>query len=311
MTQRHLQTEETDHSAPLPDTVVQVGTDGEAISASQSSEQAEQMETIGAALSQESQQFRRNILHGMVGLSLVGVLIASGNFWFGEGGWSSILPTSSLISCSLGMMLIFSLFMVRSSRKPRQRRRDMAAKLIEQSDVRSIGPLVDALHLDDGMTREVAIEALTGLLPRLKASDAALLNDAQRAKLCQILSLPVENPFYKDFRDLFRPANNRAVAFRVAILRAFEQVGDSKALAVVERLAKREAKTEGEKRIQEAAEACLPALQYRAEQERSSQTLLRAAMPSSAASETLLRAAAGTQDTAPEQLLRASEQRSR
>jgi hypothetical protein len=183
----------------------------------------------------------------------------------------------------------------------------MAAKLIEQGDMRSIGPLVDALHLDDGMTREIAFAALIDLLPRLKASDAALLNEAQRAKLCQLLSLPVENPLYKDIRGLFRPANNKAVDFRVAIRQAFAQVGDSKALGVVERLATREAKTEGERRIQEAAEACLPALQTRADLERSSQTLLRASMPSSDASDTLLRPATGTQDSAPEQLLRASE----
>ncbi len=166
--------------------------------------------------------------------------------------------------------------------------------------------LIDALKLDDLKTREIAQDALISVLPRLQASDAALLNDAQRAKLCHILSLPVENPLFKDVRYLFQPARNSAIDIRIAILQAFEQVGDSKALSVVERLAKREAGSAGEKRIQEAANQCLPALQLRTEEQRSSQTLLRAADASSAATDTLLRATTGTQDVQTEQLLRPS-----
>lgn len=87
---------------------------------------------------------------------------------------------------------------------------------------------------------------------------------------------------------------NSAIAIRIAILQAVEQVSDSKALSLVERLTQREAVSAGEKRIQEAAKQCLPALQLRAEEQRSSQTLLRVADASTTSKDTLLRAATST-----------------
>ncbi|HLK56104.1 MAG TPA: hypothetical protein VKU00_06055 [Chthonomonadaceae bacterium] len=117
----------------------------------------------------------------------------------------------------------------------------------------------------------------------------------------------VENPLHKDVRALFRPADSRAIAFRVAILQAFAQVGDSKALPVVERLAKGETKTEGEKRIQEAAQACMPALQLRADCAGHSRTLLCAANAAASHEDTLLRPAGGQQKAEPEKLLRPSQ----
>ena len=215
-------------------------------------------------------------------------------------------PAHVVLSGTLSVGLILSLFIVNSARKPRLRRRTLTARIADQYDVRSVGPLIDALHLDDAKTREIAIAALTDLLPCLKASDTALLDESQRAKLCHLLSVPVENPLHKDVRALFQPADSRAIAFRVAILQAFEQVGDSKALPVV-RLAKVKRKTEGEKRIQEAAQACMPALQLRADCEGRSRTLLRAANAAASHEDTLLRPAGGQQKAEPEKLLRPSQ----
>ena len=86
-------------------------------------------------------------------------------------------------------------------------------------DVRAIGPLAEALEFPDRDIRPIVRKALIHLLPRLKASDAALLNAGQRACL------------------------NRALwggntELTLAILKAWEQVGDADAIPDVEQLAR-------------------------------------------------------------------------
>jgi hypothetical protein len=90
--------------------------------------------------------------------------------------------------------------------------------------------------------------------------------------------------------------------FLVAILRAFEQIGDTRCVPYVEELAR----FADQKRVRDAAEACLPYLQELAENERSSQTLLRAASASGTTPDTLLRPAHALTETEPGHLLRAS-----
>src|SRR5205085_7757478 len=112
------------------------------------------------------------------------------------------------------------------------------------------GPLIDAwggaLATGDRATKDLAARALVERLPQLKASDAGLLDRVHRDRLCLLLGIYVENPLYKDLQNLFRPNSDLAVDLRVAILQAFAQIGDSKALPVVERLARGEARTTGE-----------------------------------------------------------------
>jgi hypothetical protein len=269
--------------------------------------QTESVEALGTALSQETRRFRRNILYGLGGVSAFAALMIVVKSLLGEERWEALLPAHIIVSGTMSLLLILSFFIVYSVGKPRRRQRKLTAQVADQYDVRSIGPLIDALYLDDPQTREIAITALTERLPHLKASDADLLDEAQRARLCYLLSVPIENPLHKDVRRLFRPADSRAIAFRVAILQAFAQVGDSKTLPFVERLAKGEARTEGEKRLQEAAQDCLPALQLRVKLESHSRTLLRAAHALTG-TETLLRPATGRPDTDPQSLLRPGPQ---
>src|SRR5436305_1323914 len=89
-------------------------------------------------------------------------------------------------------------------------------------------------------------------------------------------------------------------------LKALEQVGDEAGIPYVERLIKRYAATEPEKRVRAQAGESLPFLQQSAQRLRSSQTLLRAGQPSEVGAEELLRPAIGTSQAHPEQLLRAS-----
>jgi hypothetical protein len=161
-------------------------------------------------------------------------------------------------------------------------------ELAEFEDVRSVGPLAQALEYQDRELKAVAENKLTRLLPSLQASDASLLDEEQR-------------------KCLYRALHGRNTELVLAILKALEQVGDDKALPHVEKLAEGEGVVRGDfSRIREAAQACLPALQQRAEWERSRQTLLRAASASDTPSDVLLRPAGGTIEADPQQLLRAS-----
>lgn len=161
-------------------------------------------------------------------------------------------------------------------------------QLAEFEDVRTIGPLLEALELGYSKVTRVIETALLRLLPRLRASDANLLNSKQRRALARLLT------------------TTRKTELQLAILSALEQVGDGSAVSAVKRLANEPGRTPARLRVQQAAQACLLFLEPRVEQEKSSRQLLRASSPTAATPETLLRPAQGVTAQEPEQLLRAS-----
>ncbi len=168
----------------------------------------------------------------------------------------------------------------------------------------------DLCDIEEKSVRADVEEALIRLLPRLQASDAGLLNVEQRACLNKALNCGNETLI-------------------VAILRAYEQVGDAAALPYVESRAREvppvapapqtvgtseriiqgllgtKIKASPSAQITQAAQACLPYLHERVESQRASQTLLRGASANEVAPDTLLRATQAHTDNAPEQLLRA------
>jgi hypothetical protein len=169
-----------------------------------------------------------------------------------------------------------------------QVQKKVTKELAEFEDIRSVGPLALALEYQDRELKAVAENKLTRLLPRLQVSDAPLLDEEQR-------------------KCLYRALRGRNTELVLAILKALEQVGDEQAVPYVQKLADGEGIAATALRIREAAQACLPALQQRAELERSRQTLLRAASASDTPSDVLLRPASGALVEAdPQQLLRAS-----
>ncbi|HZO87572.1 MAG TPA: hypothetical protein VFB38_04475 [Chthonomonadaceae bacterium] len=168
---------------------------------------------------------------------------------------------------------------------------EIARRLARLDDVQGIGRLAAALEWPDGEIRAIVMHALTRLLPRLKASDAALLSAEQRACLYRMLKMSYA----------------RAQAdFILAVLKALEQVGDAAAVPYVARLANSVPHSARQRRVREAAIECLPYLQDRAQQSQMRQTLLRASNVSGTAPEVLLRPAAGKAGDVPEQMLRAS-----
>jgi hypothetical protein len=162
-------------------------------------------------------------------------------------------------------------------------------ELADVSDLRIAGPLLEIAALEDGSAKTIPCLLLTQLLPRFRASDAKLLTETQHAALLRMLG-----------------RNDTAPEFFVAALKALEQVGDARALPVVENLALGRRFTADQRRVQAAAGDCLPYLRIRCDQQRASQTLLRASSASGAPVDTLLRPARGVGATDTSELLRAS-----
>jgi hypothetical protein len=230
-------------------------------------------------------------------------LLLLGKTWIGEeratAWFSSPLVYVPFILFWMGI----TGYMVGSIVKPRKRLRPLAQMLAGLHDVRAIGPLIDTLKLEDRKIHAIALESLTELLPSLTANDSDLLTTEQRALLdSKLRGMP--NRLDGNLRSLSPAAHEQQIAFCIAILKAFGQVGDRTALPTVERLAQREAKTAEQQRVQEAARACLPLLKLRIEQQHSNQTLLRASSPADTDVETLLRPAKDSQETPSNQLLR-------
>ena len=95
--------------------------------------------------------------------------------------------------------------------------------------------------------------------------------------------------------------------FRLAILKALEQIGDAAAIPAVEHLANGYAYSANQRALKAAAQECLPLLRANFGSVEANKTLLRASSAENAAPETLLRASEPAPDTKPEELLRAAD----
>ena len=139
--------------------------------------------------------------------------------------------------------------------------------------------------------------ALTPLLLQLRPEDSNRLNRRQRAILNRSLQSLADGSRLHEYTE----------TFDLAILQALKQVGDRSAVPVVEKLTRMDADTTAKIHIRRAAADWLPLLQIRAGLVAEGKTLLRASAPEAAGRDTLLRAASGSSDKAPEQLLRPSD----
>jgi hypothetical protein len=166
----------------------------------------------------------------------------------------------------------------------------MLRKQAMQRDIKAVGMFAEALSWPETDLQYEAASALTVLLPLLKANHAALLSTAQRECLHEVLTL--KNA--RTHADLI-----------VAILKAFQQVGDTAAIPVVERLANARPFTAQERKIVAEAQECLPYLHLCAVNNSASHSLLRASSQGgAAAADNLLRPAWENPEIRPEQLLR-------
>ena len=180
------------------------------------------------------------------------------------------------------------------NRKVGKRTQKATGKIDALEDLTLVGPLAEVLAIYDPAVRRMAKAKLTQLLPQLKASDAALLSAAQRRRLNLFLGAHRFDLGYRDIRELWsKQARQRDLEFQLAILKAYEQVGDADCLPAVRTLthpAPHYAKSAPPELVEEARH-CLEFLEKLVEQNKVSKQLLRASSMPEAMPDTLLRAA--------------------
>jgi hypothetical protein len=162
--------------------------------------------------------------------------------------------------------------------------RNATLALSRADDVRAVGELVDTLDFFEDAPRNAAIDGLTRLLPRLEESDSRVLDARQRLALNRVLAWPNDNPRYPKLR--------------VAIVQAYDRIGDAESLRIVRRLANGQGAATGDPILRRAAEECLPVLEALVERQSLGGGLLRAAEAPRPSASLLRPAGSTTYDTA-------------
>lgn len=169
-----------------------------------------------------------------------------------------------------------------------------ARALLRVPDKRLLSYLMH-VPVRDRAIRDEILRTASALLATLEADDAYVLTSGLRREIVEMLA-QVDKPFYRG------QVTPELEDYLVAVLEAYRRVGDFTARPVVERLAN----SAHNFRIQRAARECLPFLPDR--DDNNPDTLLRA---SSHDTSDLLRASAPQPESAPEQLLRATNRTDR
>lgn len=175
--------------------------------------------------------------------------------------------------------------------------------LAESSDPRLIGILLDAINFTPRQSRRLLRETLERSIAQIGPDDTDLVTREQIAYLAQKVSeywAIVGGVTRSSVLDRYE----ERVRLTQTMIRLLAIVGDTKEMAQLERLARKRAKNEAQRRIQDAIVEVLPGWKARLEGRRNPQTLLRSASASvSDDSQSLLRAA-GASSTEPQELLR-------
>jgi len=182
------------------------------------------------------------------------------------------------------MLVLLGGGVVRATRAATMRQKSAARALVRFDMPAAAGPLAEALQIDDADLRHAAERALIRLLPRLRATDAPLLDDEQHACLNRALA-------------------GRNAALSHAILKAWEQVGDDRDVPAVQSLAEGGGPSRNDDALRSAAWACLPSLHANADRRRTESTLLRACSAATG-DDALLRPAEHSQSTDQTTLVR-------
>lgn len=196
----------------------------------------------------------------------------------------------TLVSLALPA-LIFPLVMILIKRENGKSTQRTIAKIEAMDDVRLIGSLMEMLDIDSVPVRNAAKARLAQLLPRLQASDTELITPLQRKRLHSFLAEHLCNFAYRDVRELgAKGIRQRKTEFQVAILVAYEKIGDATCLPAVRSLARATVHSKSVPlEVSEAARRCLVFLEPLAAQKRASKQLLRASTAPAVLPDTLLR----------------------
>ncbi len=197
-------------------------------------------------------------------------------------------------------------------RAPEEQERLTAQRLAEIDDVRAVPLLFDALcWTADRTVHPLLWQALGRLLPRLTAEQARALGPERHGRMALWIHGWDRSPHHSHLAAIGHPPV-------LGVLHVLAQIGQSslptyhpvlKAEVPVLEIVKTWA--DGQKLgedpiVQQAAAACCEAIQNKIALVRSSAQLLRASAPTASSPESLLRPAQGTQQTDPQELLRAT-----
>jgi hypothetical protein len=267
-----------------------------------------------AEVSASARRHKRTVdvaIFSMVAVTLIYTCVVQALVRLNDGNidfWTKTFPVLTvlnliLVGASAAIVAVMQRNRLRTARR-------FTRALSADRSIESVGALVDLFKYDTLDAHETAKRGLTELLPKLRADQAALLTPEHRALLNTRLMVPPEELGHKDIRELFSNTTDREVEFRVAILKAYEQVGDEKALAVVTRLANVDLgpgvySARGLQRVKAAAAECLPYLKFRVAKLTAQNSLLRGAAQEEASAGTLLRAASSVSPSDPAVLVRA------
>ena len=173
-----------------------------------------------------------------------------------------------------------------------------ADELTRIGGVQAVGTLIELLNTPKAPQRVLPLyTALTQLLPQMKASDAPMLSAAHR----RMLYLTIQS----SFSFLMSPAIYQD--FRLAVLKALEQIGDADAVPIVQHLANGQSRTAPQIVLKTAANECLLLLRAHLGSVEANTTLLRASSLAQTNAALLLRPTEFAPDANPVTLLRASE----
>ena len=176
---------------------------------------------------------------------------------------------------------------------PTQEEKEAARNLTQYDDIRAVKPLLLALTpgIFDYHLRPAILKALTRLTSKLDAESASSLPEDQQNNLNTLINNRQVLSYLPN--DLVRN-----------VVKTMGWIGNSHSLPVIEAFAVGKGRATQDRRLQEAAQNCLPLLRERVRQETSQQTLLRASDSSSTNLGTLLRPTQTAQDNHLQELLR-------
>lgn len=179
------------------------------------------------------------------------------------------------------------LLMTGTQASPNQQAAALAISRFE--DARAVGPLAEAFDFPDRYIRPIARRALLRRLPQMKASDAVFLSAAHHSILNKIL-------------------RSQDIELILAVLKAWEQVGDAGAIPDVQNLAEGRGEVGQLPNVVRAAKECLPFLLQSTQRQQVGSQLLRPANANLTPTDVLLRPVQPHASTdSSEQLLRPTD----
>ena len=197
--------------------------------------------------------------------------------------------------CFLPALGIYAMLSLMMRYWPREEPQLTGAELAQVGGVKAIPALFAASSADTPiLEKRASREALTLLLPRMKAKDAHLLTGNARRIIARWLRGISDCPTFSEDFD----------ALRVAALQALSQVGDASDLPAIALLAEMPTRTASEAALKQAAIHCFNALKSRTREEEAKRTLLRASQLEHTDPATLLRPASSAGQTDAAELLR-------